>query len=60
MVDARAQEEALLHVDAHLSIRQISNVWQIAVECLVHRYEGTSKHGLVHSFSEEIEQETSR
>jgi hypothetical protein len=32
MVDARAQEEALLRVDTHLSIRKIGNVWQIALK----------------------------
>ena len=46
MVDARAQEEALLHVDAHLSIRQISNVWQIAL-----KFEGAPTYGSLRNVS---------
>jgi hypothetical protein len=53
MVDARAQEEALLHVDAHLSIRQIGNVWQIAL-----KFEGAPTYGSLRNVSFKFEEGT--
>jgi hypothetical protein len=53
MVDARAQEEALLRADAQLSIRQVSNVWQIAL-----KFEGAPTYGALRNISFKFEEGT--